>query len=279
MRVYVAAILCATLGVSLVAGQSAPAGEISATASVNHANLPIFDGQTLNGWTTTDGKPVTKGWEVVDGAIHLNLAKGRGGNIVTAKEYANFDFRFEWKISPGGNSGIKYRVRKYGKSALGCEYQIIDDDKASDGKKPKSSTGSLYDIYPPGSNKYLKPVGEFNTSRVVISGNRVQHWLNGQLILSVCIGSCDWFQKKAQSKFNNICGFSENRYGKIMLTDHGSEVWYRNIELQELPEPEYRARLVGRLPGFRPFASAGRVLSASLQKLVRRGGGGGKGQG
>ena len=258
MRVYLRAILSATFGISILAGQSASAGEMSAAASVNPGNLPIFDGRTLNGWTTADGKPVTKGWEVVDGAIHLNLADGRGGNIVTAKEYANFDLRFEWKISPGGNSGIKYRVRNYGKSTLGCEFQIIDDEKSSDGKKPKSGTGALYDIYPPGSNKYLKPVGEFNTSRVVISGNRVQHWLNGQLILSVCIGSCDWFQKKAQSKFNNICGFSENRYGKIMLTDHGSEVWYRNIVLYELPEVEYRARLVDRLPRLRPLSLGGR---------------------
>ena len=250
MRMNLSAILCVAFGVCTMAWQS---------ASANDGSAPIFDGQTLNGWTTTDGKPVTKGWQVVDGVIHLNVAGQRGGNIVTAKEYANFDFRFEWKISPRGNSGIKYRVRKYGKSTLGCEYQIIDDATSPDGKKPKSSTGSLYHVYPPGSNKYLQPVGEFNTSRIVISGNRVQHWLNGHLILSVCIGSCDWFQKKAQSKFKDIDGFSENRYGKIMLTDHGSEVWYRNLVLYELPEPEYRVRLVDRLPRLRPLSFRSRM--------------------
>jgi 3-keto-disaccharide hydrolase len=258
MRVFLAAIVCVTFGICILTWQSASADELSATASVNPGSLPIFDGKTLNGWTTTDGKPVTKGWEVVDGAIHLNLADGRGGNIVTAKEYVNFDFRFEWKISPGGNSGIKYRVRNYGRRTMGCEYQIIDDDKASDGNKPKSSTGAMYDLYPPGSNKYLNPIGEFNSSRIVISGNRVQHWLNGNLILSVCIGSCDWFQKKAQSKFRCVCGFSENRYGKIMLTDHYSEVWYRNIELHELPEAESRARYVDRSARFRRLSSSGR---------------------
>jgi hypothetical protein len=243
----------------MTAWQSASAGEISASDSSRNGSGTIFDGQTLNGWTTTDGKPVTKGWEVVDGAIHLNMTGERGGNIVTAREYANFDLRFEWKISPGGNSGIKYRVRDYDKSALGCEFQIIDDATSPDGTKPKSSTGSIYDLYPPGANKYLKPVGEFNTSRVVICGNRVQHWLNGQLILSVCIGSCDWFQKKAESKFKNIEGFSENRYGKIMLTDHHSEVWYRNLVLYELPEVEYRARLADRLPRLRPLSLGARA--------------------
>ena len=258
MRVCLSAVLCVALGISVLAWQSVLAGEMSPTAAANHPGTPIFDGKTLNGWTTTGGKPVTKGWEVVDGTIHLNLSEGRGGNIVSAKNYANFDLRFEWKISPGGNSGIKYRVRKYGSRTLGCEFQILDDAKSPDGKKPKSSAGSMYALYPPGSNKYLKPVGEFNTSRVVIRGNRVQHWLNGNLILSVCIGSCDWFQKKAQSKFRDIRGFSENRCGKIMLTDHSSEVWYRNIVLYELPEVEYRARLAGRSPRFHRLSQGGR---------------------
>ena len=238
MRAYLPAILCATFAISLLAWQPASA------ASANGRNTPIFDGETLNGWTTTNGKPVTQGWEVVDGVIHLAPGKQRGGNIVTAKEYVNFDFRFEWKISPRGNSGIKYRVREYGKRTLGCEFQIIDDAGSPDGKKPKSSTGSLYDIYPPSANKYLNPVGEYNTSRIVIRGNWVQHWLNGQLIVSVSIGSCDWYQKKAQSKFKDIQGFSESRAGKIMLTDHNSEVWYRNLVIYELPEVQYRTRLV-----------------------------------
>ena len=247
MKVRLPAIVFAACGISILAWQSVWADEPSATASADDGRVPIFDCETLNGWTTTDGKPVPEGWEVVDGAIHLNRAKGHGGNIVTAKPYANFDLRFEWRISPGGNSGIKYRVRNYGKSTLGCEFQILDDAGSPDGKRPKGSSGALYDVYPPSSDKHLKPVDEFNTSRIVVRGNRVEHWLNGHRILSVCIGSCDWYWKKADSKFRCICGFGENRCGKIMLTDHGSEVWYRNIVLHELPEVEYRARLVDRL--------------------------------
>ncbi len=258
MRACLLAIRCAAFCVVVLACQYASAAGTPATPSGPQASPPIFDGETFNGWTTTGGKPVTKGWEIVDGTIHLDISGERGGNIVTAGEYANFDFRFEWKISPRGNSGIKYRVRKYDKGTLGCEYQILDDVGTSEGKKPKSSTAALYALYPPSGNKHLKPVGEFNSSRIVIRGNSVQHWLNGHLVVSVCIGSCEWFQRKAQSKFNNVDGFSENRYGKIMLTDHHSEVWYRNLVLYELPEVVRRVRLVDRLPRVRSLFSGRR---------------------
>ena len=205
-------------------------------SSVCSAANPIllFDGQTLNGWTTQKGEPVTKGWEVVDGTIHLDIANGRGGNILSDRDYGDFDLRFEWKISEGGNSGIKYRVKEFpGRGFLGCEYQILDDEKHGDGKNEKTSTGSLYHVYAP-TNKHLNPPGQFNHSRVVVSNNYVQHWLNGILILTAQIGSPDWEEKVADSKFHDVEGFGLNQQGRIMLTDHSSEVWYRNIYLYEL---------------------------------------------
>ncbi len=203
--------------------------------------VSLFDGKSFDGWTTTDGEPVPEAWEVEDGAIHLATDRGSGGNIVTELLYGDFSLQFEWKIAEGGNSGIKYRVRQFGNSFLGCEFQILDDDRHSDAETAKKSTGSLYDVYPPNANKYLKAVGEYNTSRIVVQGCHLEHWLNGHLIVSADVGGWEWYDRKSQSKFSEVHGFGENRFGRIMLTDHHSEVWYRGLELTLLdPAPTYR---------------------------------------
>ncbi|MBC8355580.1 MAG: DUF1080 domain-containing protein [Planctomycetes bacterium] len=194
---------------------------------------PLFDGRTLDNWTTIAGQPVTTGWEVVDGVIHLNKEQGRAGHIISKHEYGDFELTFDWKIAEGGNSGLKYRVRKYGNKTLGCEYQIYDDEKASN-LPPRGSTGSLYALYEPNESKQLNPAGEFNSTRIVVCGNWIEHWLNGKRILTAIVGSPEWDERVAASKFSNEIEFGENRYGKIMLTDHGSEVWYRNIQLRPL---------------------------------------------
>jgi len=190
----------------------------------------LFDGETLQGWTTQDGQPVTKGWEVVDGMLHLRTGGQRGGNIFTDREYGDFDLSFEWKIAAGGNNGVKYRVAQYGNKTLGCEYQLIDDDGYGYKLPETGRTGALYDIYEPNA-KAMNPIGEFNQSRIVVCGDRIEHWLNGQLIVTAYVGSQEWRQRIAASKFADAEGFGENRWGKIMLTDHNSEVWFRSIEL------------------------------------------------
>lgn len=199
---------------------------------------PLFDGKTLQGWTTLEGKPVTRGWEVVDGAIHLkpsnNPSEERVGHILSEREYGDFDLSFEWKIAPRGNSGLKYRVRDYGDYLRGCEYQILDDAMYDKRDIIRTSAGALYDLYEPNSSKHLNPPGEFNTARIVVHGNHIQHWLNGSLIVSAEVGSADWKHRVAQSKFSENPGFAENRLGKIMLTDHGGEVWYRNFDFRLL---------------------------------------------
>ena len=193
---------------------------------------PLFDGQSLRGWMTLDGQPVTKGWEASGGAIHLNVAGGRAGDIVTDVEYEDYQLLFEWKIAAGGNSGVKYRVKDFGGKTLGCEYQLYDDQEQ--GLPARGSTGSLYDIYEPAANKPLNPAGHFNRSLVVVRGNHVEHWLNGTLIVQAEVGSDEWRRRVAESKFADVPGFGENRRGRIMLTDHGSEVWYRNVFLMPL---------------------------------------------
>ncbi len=194
----------------------------------------LFDGKSLDNWTTADGGPVTKGWEVIDGVIHLNKEQGRAGHILTKHEYGNFELTFDWKIAKAGNSGLKYRVRKYGNKTLGVEYQIYDDAAAKN-LKPRGSTGSVYALYEPNEKKQLNPAGEYNSTRIVVCGNRIEHWLNGELIVLAFVGSTEWHERVAASKFSDDEGFGENYSGKIMLTDHGSEVWYRDLKLVPLP--------------------------------------------
>ena len=233
---------------------------LTLTANLAHSaeSIQLFDGESLQGWITLNGEPVKKGWTVSDGAIHLKSSEGRAGHIVTDREYGDFELTFEWKIAKGGNSGIKYRVRKFDNRVLGCEFQILDDEGHRDGNHGKKSTGSLYDLYAPSSAKRLAPEGEFNKSRIVVLGNHLEHWLNGELIISVDVTSCDWYQHKADSKFSDVIGFGEDRYGRIMLTDHGSDVWYRNLVLTPLAvEPQYN------------YASS-RRSRADRRRVVRR---------
>jgi hypothetical protein len=197
------------------------------------AELPLFDGETLEGWTTLDGKPVNRGWEVVDGAIHLRVTDRSAGSILSAGEYGDFDLTFEWKIAPRGNSGLKYRVRNYDVGFRGCEYQIIDDVKYKSHVGPRSSTGALYGLFEPHQDKQLNPPGKYNAARIVARGNALQHWLNGRLIVSATVGSQEWSTRLGESKFAELKDFGRAR-GRIMLTDHGSEVWFRNFKFHSL---------------------------------------------
>lgn len=187
---------------------------------------------TLKSWVDGAGKPVAPGkWVVTDKVLHLT-GKG-GGSLYSAKQYADFELMFDWKIAPKGNSGLKYRMAKYeGKGMLGLEYQVYDD-----GDKPfsKGSTASLYDIIAPDEKtKKTNKVGEWNRTRIVVRGGHFQHFLNGKKVVDITVGSPEWKAALAQSKFKNAKGFAENPKGPLMLQDHGSEVWYREIKIKEL---------------------------------------------
>lgn len=200
----------------------------------------LFNGKDLSGWTTADGKPATasaSGWSVEDGALRR---AGKAGDIFTAEEYGDFTLTWEWKIAAGGNSGVKYRVRSYpGKGPLGFEYQLLDDVKHSDAKVgPQRQTASLYDILPPdAAAKHLKAPGEWNTSKIVVSGTRIEHWLNGVKVLETDTASEEFKKARAASKFKDVKGFGENAKGRVMLQDHGDEVWFRNILLTPAEKP------------------------------------------
>lgn len=218
--------------------------------------ISLFDGKTLNGWQTVQGGPVTQGWEVVDGTIHLRTDGPRGGNLVTTQQFGDFELQFEWKIKEKGNNGLKYRVREFDGRVLGCEFQILGANFYPDSQIEKSTTGSLYDMYEPTGTIYVNGPEEFNHSRIISRGNCIQHWLNGERIVCAQVGSCDWYQRKSASKFSAVDGFGENRVGRIMLTDHSSEVWYRNITLRKLGspprcKPRFAPRLLFRRRHFR----------------------------
>jgi trehalose utilization protein len=190
--------------------------------------ISLFDGKTLNGWTRQDGSPVTTGWKAVDGTIHQEI---RGGNIFYEKPVGDFELTFEWKIVKGGNNGLKYRVRKYGGRELGCEYQLLGE---SGRQLSKGSTGSLYALYEPNEKKKINPIGEWNTAKIVAQGPRIEHWMNGEKIVTADLASEEWRKRLSQSKFSRHKDFARNTVGRIMLTDHGSKVWYRKLVLTPL---------------------------------------------
>ncbi len=194
----------------------------------------LFNGYSLEGWTAQNGKRVSAdAWKVESGGVlHLDTSVGRGGNILSQDEYENFELLFEWKISEKGNNGIKYRVNDFGGRLLGIEYQVIDDD--GNDLKPTHKTAALYDIYESTEHDLLKPPGEWNRGRVVVLGNSIEHWLNGHLVASATVGSAEWRDRIAKSKFHDVESFGTTPTGKIMITDHRDEVWYRNIFVREL---------------------------------------------
>ncbi len=193
----------------------------------------LFDGRSLAGWRAygSQAKP-GDGWQVEDGL--LKKLKGvRGGDIITEQKFGDFELSWEWRIEAGGNNGIKYLVTEERRGAPGHEYQLLDDDGHPDGRgAAKRQTASFYDVLPPAADKPLKPPGEWNHSRIVIQGDRVEHWLNGAQVLEYALGSPEVKAGIAASKFKNAAGFGEKIEGHLMLTDHHDACWFRNVKIR-----------------------------------------------
>ena len=200
----------------------------------------LFNGQNLKGWRTY-GKPGTgadaigSGWKIEDGVLKkLNGVKG--GDIITEKKYTDFEFTWEWRLEKDANNGIKYMVTEARPQAPGYEYQMLDDNSEKYKKlHAKALTASFYEVLPPAADKPLKPFGEWNTSRLVVQGNQVEHWLNGKKVLAYELGSAAVKAGVADSKFKKFSDFGTKLTGHLMLTDHHDEAWYRNLKLRELP--------------------------------------------
>ncbi len=258
-------VIVASLAVSLGLAQTAH-NQLTDAEKLAGWEL-LFDGSTAAGWEGFQGSPFpARSWAIEDGTIRT-LADSNGGDIVTVSEFENFELSFDWRLVRGGNSGVKYLVQKAWASpgyrphlsaeakrrsmlrATGPEYQLLDDAILNHRRSgwEYSSCGSLYLLYKPVAGKTVRPVGEWNTSRVVVRGTHGEHWLNGQRILEYEFNSPEMFARVERTKFRRVPGFGFKGPGHIALTHHNHPVWYRNIKVRALQGPRASDYLPGRL--------------------------------
>lgn len=207
----------------------------------------LFDGKTSNGWTGAykDHFP-DKGWEIKDGVLKVLSSEGKestnGGDIVTKEKFSAFDLSFEFKLTPGANSGLKYFVtlsENNQGSAIGLEYQLLDDSLHPDAKQGRDGNrtlASLYDlIKAEKTSRFIKQPGGWNTGRIVVyPNNHVEHYLNGIKVLEYDRGSPTYRDLVAISKYKVWPNFGEAKEGSILLQDHGNEVSFRSIKIRKM---------------------------------------------
>ncbi|HEV8123845.1 MAG TPA: DUF1080 domain-containing protein [Gemmatimonadales bacterium] len=193
----------------------------------------LFDGHTLSAWRGYKSETVPDGWKVVDGIITKTTGTG---DIVTREQYGNFELELDWKLGVGGNAGIFYRgTEEYDHIYWSApEYQLLDDATAPDGHNRLTSAGAAYALYPPPAG-VLHPAGEWNTARIIVRGNHVEHWMNGKKLLEYELGSPDWTAKVAASKFKDWPNYGKATRGYIAIQgDHDGTLSLRNIRIREL---------------------------------------------
>jgi hypothetical protein len=269
--IRVLTICFATVAMMLFAADKASAQEAKASggdinaSSVNPNTLTadevnsgwhlLWDGKTSEGWRSAGSEKFpTHGWAMKDGVMTVDGHSGEeskgGGDIITKKRYSDFELVADFKITPGANSGIKIFVQpnlspidkvtgaKTGVgSAIGCEYQILDDVRHPDAKLGKNgdrTMGSLYDLIPAAADKKVAPIGEWNHARILSRGKHVEFWLNGQKTVEFERGSASFREHVKESKFKDFPDFGEWADGHILLQEHGNEVSFRNLKIREL---------------------------------------------
>lgn len=207
----------------------------SLTPAADPAWRVLFDGTSTEAWRgyRRDSFP-TGGWVVENGALKT-VVGGDRCDIVTRERFRDFELELEWRVSPGGNSGVFYDVAEDAPQAwhTGPEMQVLDDKGHRDGQSGKTSAASLYALIPPAGHT-LKPVGEYNHARLVKKGGHVEHWLNGVRVLEYELGSPALTQLIAESKFKDLPRFAREGEGHLALQHHGQEVWFRNVRIRPL---------------------------------------------
>ncbi|HIF56835.1 MAG TPA: DUF1080 domain-containing protein [Gemmatimonadetes bacterium] len=192
----------------------------------------LFDGNSLEGWRGYNSEFMPNGWSVENGML---IRTGPGGDIITEQQFGDFEFYLEWLVGPGGNSGVLVRAVEGQEEVYhgAPEMQILDDAGHPDGRSPLTSAGSNYGLHgaPRG---IVKSAGEWNSSRIVVVNNQVEHWLNGDKVVEYELGSADWLRRVANSKFAQWPAYGRASRGHIGIQDHGDRVSFRNLKVREI---------------------------------------------
>jgi len=210
----------------------------------------LFDGSSLDQWVGLGQADFpAEQWQIEGDTLHkLNSSadteRGYGGDLRSREQFQNFELCFEFKLTQGANSGVKYNVSErlsaqhgHPSAAIGFEFQVLDDANHPDAKAGRNgnrTVGGLYDIYPPAANKPPVAPGEWHQGCVLAETNRIRHVLDGETVLDYRPGSADFADRVAASKFAEIKGFAQRRAGYIVLQDHFDELWYRKIKIRRL---------------------------------------------
>ena len=219
---------------SAAPGSTEPAEPAAEPSADGDGWIALFDGVSTSALRSYGGEEALQGWEVADGS--LRTVPGAGVDTISRETFIDFELEFRWRVSPGGNSGVIYRVAETGDPswATGPEYQILDNDEHPDGRDPLTSAASLYGLLPPDPSAAPRPVGEFNDGRIVVRDGQVEHWLNGVLAVRYQWAGPEVRQLIAGTKFRDLPGFMGQDQGHIVLQHHGEEVWLRDVRVRRL---------------------------------------------
>lgn len=193
---------------------------------------PLFDGKTTAGWRGFHRADMPDGWQVVDGAL---TRVAPAGDIITVEQFGDFELALEWRVEPGGNSGVFFRATEdvdiiYTSAP---EMQVLDDERNPDGQSPLTSAGANYGLHP-APRGVVRPAGEWNEARILARGAHVEHWLNGVKVVEYALWSDDWEERVQKSKFAEWPQYGRATSGHIGLQDHDNWVAFRNIRIREL---------------------------------------------
>ena len=242
MKEFLFLILIAFVGESCQSNKSDQSEntslQFSSDSLASLGYTPLISRNTLNGWRIFKNKP-NNSWEAIDGILHCkpfdDFGQNQRADIITNDQYESFELVFQWKASYQSNSGVMFRVsEEFDETyATGPEYQVLDDEEYPGEVKAEHLSSGCFGLYAPENNS-LKPVGEWNDSKIVVNGNHVEHWLNGTKTVDYELYSEDWTKRMSASKWKEFPGYASLKKGHIALQDHGNEVWYRNIGIKIL---------------------------------------------
>lgn len=229
MKIQYWATVAGGLLVALFLATTTTANE---TSPKSQAWAPLFDGVSTTGWRRYGSDKPVKGWQAINGQL---VRVSKAGDLITEQEFSDFELQLEWKVEPGGNSGIFFRADESERYIFltAPEMQILDDAKHKDGKDPLTSAGANYALHP-APRGVVNPAGKWNHARLRVIGNQVTQWLNHQQIVEYELGSEDWQRRVAASKFAKWPKYGTLNSGHIGLQDHGDRVAFRNIQIRDL---------------------------------------------